>query len=76
MLERRPLDNFDPEDSFADTRGLSSDERLALAFRLGDEACRSYAEQHGISLEEAGVRLKAARQVGRIPLFEDTSAKA
>lgn len=73
MLKRLPIDDAGPEDSFAATRALSSDERVLLALRLGDEACSAYAEIHGISLEEAGVRLKAARQVGRIPLFDEAS---
>lgn len=72
MLERLPIDNPGPHDTFVDSRGLSLDERVALAFRLGDEACRAHADFHGISLEEAAVRLRARRQIGRIPLFADT----
>ena len=71
MLERLPIDSADSLDSFVDTRGLSSDERVALAFRLGDEACRTYAEIHGVTLEEAAARLSATRQIGRIPLFDE-----
>jgi hypothetical protein len=71
MAERLSLDDANLGNAFVDTRGLSINERLAVAFRLGDEACRSYAEQYGISQEEAAVRLKAKRQVGRIPLFAD-----
>lgn len=76
MAERLLLDDADPRNSFVDTRGLSIDERVAVAFRLGDEACRDYAELHGISLDEASVRLEAARQVGRIPLFDEPSSTA
>lgn len=73
MLGRLPLDSADPEDSFADTRALSSDERVALAFRLWDEGCRMYADVHGVSLEEAATRLSATRRIGRIPLFDEPS---
>ena len=71
MLERLPLDTAGPEDSFAFTRALSSDERVALAFRLWDDGCRTYADIHGVSLEEAAARLSAARQIGRIPLLDE-----
>jgi hypothetical protein len=73
MLERLPIDSAGPEDSFAATRELSSDERVALAFRLWDDGCRTYADIHGVSLEEAATRLSAARQIGRIPLFDEPS---
>lgn len=76
MAERLPLDDAGPWNSFVDTRGLSLDERVAVAFRLGDEACRAYAELHDISLAEASERLEAARQVGRIPLFDEPSITA
>ncbi len=71
MLERLPIDAAGAEDSFADTRALSSDERVALAFRLWDDGCRTYADIHGVSLEEAAARLSATRQIGRIPLFDE-----
>ncbi len=73
MLERLPIDSAGSEDSFADTRALSGEERLALAFRLWDEGCRAYADIHGVTLEEAAARLSATRQVGRIPLFDEPS---
>ncbi len=73
MLERLPLDSADPEDSFAATRALSIDERVELAFRLWDDGCRTYADIHGVSLEEAATRLSANRQIGRIPLFDEPS---
>lgn len=73
MLERLPIDSAGPEDAFADARALSSDERVALAFRLWDDGCRTYAEIHGVSLEEAAVRLSSTRQIGRIPLFDEPS---
>lgn len=71
MLERLPIDAAGAEDSCADTRALSSDERVALAFRLWDDGCRTYADIHGVSLEEAAARLSATRQIGRIPLFDE-----
>ena len=73
MLERLAIDNAGPADAFADARALSSDERVALAFRLWDDGCRTYADIHGVSLEEAAVRLSATRQIGRIPLFDEPS---
>lgn len=73
MLARLPIGSAESEDAFAFTRALSSDERLAWAFRLWDDGCRAYAEGHGVSFEEAAVRLSAARQIGRIPLFDDPS---
>lgn len=73
MLERLPIDAADPEDSFAATRALSSDERLAWSFRLWDDGCRMYADVHGVSIEEAATRLSAHRQIGRIPLFDEPS---
>lgn len=73
MLERLPIDSADPEDAFAATRAQSSDERLALAFRLWDDGCRMYADVHGVSLEEAALRLSANRQIGRTPLFDEPS---
>jgi hypothetical protein len=73
MLERLTLDNTGPEDAFAASRTLSSDERVALAFRLWDDGCRTYADIHGVSLEEAATRLSATRQIGRIPLFDEPS---
>lgn len=73
MLERLPLDSAGPEDSFAATRALSSDARVAWAFRLWDDGCRAYADIHGVSPEEAAERLSATRQTGRIPLFDEPS---
>lgn len=71
MLDRLLIDKAAAEDAFADTRALSSDERVALAFRLWDDGCRTYADIHGVSLEEAAARLSATRQIGRIPLFDE-----
>lgn len=71
MLERIPLDSDSSEDSFADARALSIDERVELAFRLWDDGCRIYSEVHGVSLDEAAARLSATRQIGRIPLFDE-----
>ncbi len=73
MLERLPIDSAGSEDSFAATRALSGDERVALAFRLWDDGCRAYADIHGVTLEEAAARLSATRQIGRIPLFDESS---
>lgn len=72
MLNRLPLDSAGPEDAFAATRALSSDERVALAFRLWDDGCRAYADIHGVTLEEAAARLSATRQIGRISLFNES----
>lgn len=73
MLARLPIDSAGPEDSFAATRELSSDERVALAFRLWDDGCRMYADVHGVSIEAAAAKLSASRQVGRVPLFDEPS---
>ncbi len=70
MLERLPIDSADPEDAFAATRALSSDERLALAFRLWDDGCRMYADVHGVSLEEAAL---GSRPTGRSDAFRSST---
>jgi hypothetical protein len=75
MLERLPLDDTQPDDSLAFTRGLSSDDRVALAFRLGDEGARAYADIHGVTPEEAAARLSASRQFGRIPLADVSASR-
>jgi len=71
MLQRLPLDSVASEDSLADAQALASDERVQLAFRLWDDGCRSYADIHGVSMDEAAARLSATRQIGRIPLFDE-----
>lgn len=75
MLERLPIDGAGAEDSFADSGAFSSDECVELAFRLGDDDCRIYADAHGVSLEEAAARLSKNRQIGRIPLFDKPSLR-
>ncbi|HEX2122928.1 MAG TPA: hypothetical protein VHL59_14950 [Thermoanaerobaculia bacterium] len=44
---------------------MSPDERLALAFRLGEEAIETFAAARGISREEAKRLLAAERRRGR-----------
>ena len=44
---------------------LSPAERVALAHRLGDEDASRYASFHGVLLDEARRRLRAARRAGR-----------
>ena len=46
---------------------MSADERVALAFRLGDEDLEVYRRARGLSREVALRRLRMARQVGRVP---------
>ncbi len=46
---------------------MSADERVALAFRLGDEDLEIYRRARGLSREVALRRLRMARQVGRVP---------
>ncbi len=73
MLQRIPIDSVVSEESFTKAQVLSIDERVELAFRLWDDGCRSYADVHGVSLEEAAEKLSAGRQIGRIPLFDEPS---
>ena len=73
MLKRMPIDSADSEGSLADAQALAIDERVQLAFRLWDDGCRSYADVHGVSMDEAAARLSATRQIGRIPLFVELS---
>ncbi len=46
---------------------MSADERVALAFRLGDEDLEIYRRAWGVSREVALRRLRMARQAGRVP---------
>ena len=46
-------------------RAMSADERLALAFRLGDEAIETFALARGISHDEARRLLQKEKRQGR-----------
>lgn len=46
---------------------LSAEERVALARRLGQEDVARHAASHGLSMDEARRRLRAAGRVGRRP---------
>ena len=46
---------------------MSADERVALAFRLGDEDLEIYRRAWGVSREVALRRVRMARQAGRVP---------
>ena len=48
-----------------DIMEMSIDERIELAFRLGDEAVRTLAAARGISLEEAHRILEREKRRGR-----------
>lgn len=54
-------------DQLARLATLSMTERIALSVRLGEEAARMYAHQHGLSLTDAKRELQRQRQVGRRP---------
>ena len=49
----------------ADVQKLTLDERLELAFRLGDEAVADYASANGVDRETALRVLLKQRHVGR-----------
>jgi hypothetical protein len=46
---------------------MSPDERVSLAFRLGDEDLEVYCRAQGLSRDEALRRFRVARQAGRVP---------
>lgn len=49
----------------ADVQKMTLDERLELAFRLGDEAIADYASANGVDTETARRVLTRQRHVGR-----------
>ena len=54
---------------------LSAQERVALAFKLGDADLETYRSTHGVTREEALIRFRRQRQQGRRPcrcLFDQT----
>ena len=53
------------EDLARQVREMTADERVALAFRLGDEDLEAFRQAHGLTREEAYRRLKLQRQQGR-----------
>ncbi|HSN90806.1 MAG TPA: hypothetical protein VLS93_06230 [Anaeromyxobacteraceae bacterium] len=48
-------------------RALSPAERIELALRLGEEDVEMYRTANGVTREEARLRLRRQRQVGRRP---------
>ena len=48
-------------------RALSLDERLELAFRLGDEGLAAFQQANGLDRETAVRLLQRRRQAGRAP---------
>jgi hypothetical protein len=52
-------------ESIAATLAMTPDERVALAFRLGDQAIADLARTRGISEEEAAWLIRAQRRAGR-----------
>lgn len=46
---------------------LSPEERLELAFRLGDEGLEAFRQAHGLDRETAIRELQRRRQAGRTP---------
>ena len=46
---------------------LSAQERVALAFKLGEADLETYRMTHGLTREEALTRLRRQRQQGRRP---------
>ena len=51
----------------ADVRGMTPEERLALAFRLGDEELESFRATHGLDRTTAIRLLERRRQATRQP---------
>lgn len=49
------------------TRDLSIDERLELAFRLGEEGLEAFRQAHDLDRETAIRVLQRRRQAGRTP---------
>ena len=49
------------------TLQLSPEERLDLAFRLGDEGLEAFRQAHGLDREAAIRELQRRRQAGRTP---------
>jgi len=47
--------------------GLSVDERLALAFELGEHDLETYRASHGLTRTEALAHLRRQKQQGRRP---------
>lgn len=52
-------------ETLAETLAMTPDERLALAFRLGDEAIEDLARSRGISRDAAAWLIRAQRRAGR-----------
>ncbi|MEO8195462.1 MAG: hypothetical protein ABI689_01940 [Thermoanaerobaculia bacterium] len=67
-LKRIPLDATVPRTAALPAVPSGVEERFALAFRLWNDDCRTYAEVNGVSLEVAADRPSKAWQVGRLPL--------
>ena len=53
------------EQTAATVRDLSVSDRVALALRLGDEAVKTFASFHNISLDQARSILRRNNQLGR-----------
>ena len=55
------------ERTIAQVLALTVAERIALAFRLGDDDLSLYVRASGLEGDEARRRLRARRQIGRTP---------
>jgi len=55
------------EQTIARVLALTVAERIALAFRLGDDDLSLYVRASGLEGDEARRRLRARRQIGRTP---------
>ena len=55
------------ERTIAQVLALTVAERIALAFRLGDDDLALYVRASGLDGDEARRRLRARRQIGRTP---------
>jgi hypothetical protein len=53
------------EDLARQVREMPAEERIELAFRLGDEDLEAFRQTHGLPHEEALRRLRLQRQQGR-----------
>lgn len=52
-------------ETIAEMLAMTPDDRLALSFRLGDEAIADLARSRGISEEKAAWLIRAQRRAGR-----------
>lgn len=55
------------DDSRADVRRLTPDERVRLALQIGERGIQFFMSAHGLDRREALRRMRASRTLGRTP---------